>query len=67
MDYKDVVTQLFDRSHAMQSYWRFYITVSAALSGFFGTAKRPVVVTRILLVLFIARMYAGVRCGLAKN
>lgn len=53
MDYKDAVTQLFERSNAMQSYWGFYITVSAALIGFFGTARRPVAVTRVLVGLFI--------------
>jgi len=53
MEFKDAATQLFERSNAMQGFWGFYITIAAALLGFFGTARRPLEVILILSLVFI--------------
>ena len=80
MEFKDAVTQLFERSNAMQSYWGFYISVAAALLAFLGTAKRSRRVTQVLVALFVviagvnldgirdvARQRAMLRCLLEKT
>jgi hypothetical protein len=53
MEFKDAVTQLFERSNAMQSYRGFYITIVGALLAFFGAARRSRRVTQILSGVFI--------------
>lgn len=53
MEFKDLVTQYFQRSDAMQTFWGFYITVSFALIAFFGNARRTKTLAAILTLAFV--------------
>ncbi|MEA2345041.1 MAG: hypothetical protein QOF63_3210 [Thermoanaerobaculia bacterium] len=51
---KELLTMLFERGNAMQSFWGFYITVAGALLAFFGSAQRSKNLAIALSLLFVA-------------
>lgn len=73
MTLKDVLTMLFERGNAMQTFWGFYITVAGVLVAFFGGAQRSRLVAGLASFAFVAFAYvnaegmfriAGQRCAL---
>jgi hypothetical protein len=59
MTTKDLLGMLFERGNAMQTFWGFYITVSAALLAFFGSAERSITVALVLSFAFVAFAYVN--------
>ncbi len=69
MQPKEVLTILFERGNAMQTFWGFYITVAFGLIAFFGSGARSLPLTVLLSLGFIA--FAIVNCdgmyGIARQ
>ena len=59
MTTKDLLGMLFERANAMQTLWGFYITVSATLLAFFGSAQRSRIVALVLSIAFVAFAYVN--------
>jgi hypothetical protein len=59
MSTKDLLGMLFERGNAMQTLWGFYITVSATLLAFFGSAQRSRIVAVVLSIAFVAFAYVN--------
>jgi hypothetical protein len=54
MNLQQLISFLFERGNAMQTFWGFYITVSLGLIAFFGASKRPPHLTALVSLVFIA-------------
>jgi hypothetical protein len=50
---QQLVSQLFERGNAMQSFWGFYITVSIGLIAFFGSSRRPILLAILVSIAFV--------------
>ncbi len=53
MEFKDVATQFFERSNAMQAFWGYYITIALALVTFFGASPRSRRLASVLTAAFL--------------
>ena len=53
MTLQQLVSQLFERGNAMQSFWGFYITVSLGLIAFFGSSRRTSLLAVLMSVGFV--------------
>jgi len=56
---KDTITILLERGNAMQTFWGFYISVSAGLLVFFGSAHRRPETFFAVAVAFLAFAYVN--------
>ena len=53
MTLQQLVSQLFERGNAMQSFWGFYIIVSLGLIAFFGSSRRTSLLAVLMSVGFV--------------